>query len=104
MGFSLAIDTAEISDRLTHLAQLVSEANDEALIRSALNDVGHIQQWIDNCKVALTRKLQVLATTTPRIQPQQVLASAANISRIDAFREVSRAKTLGAFPQLEHAF
>jgi hypothetical protein len=32
------------------------------------------------------------------------LASAANISRIDAFREVSRAKTLGAFPQLEQAF
>ena len=104
MGFSLAIDTAEISDRLSHLAQLVTEANDEALIRSALNDVGHIQQWIDNCKVALTRKLQVLATTTPRIQPQQVLASAANISRIDAFREVTRAKTLGAFPQLEQAF
>jgi hypothetical protein len=104
VGFSLAFDTAEISDRLTHLAQLVSEADDEALIRSALNDVGHIQQWIDNCKVSLTRKLQVLATTMPRIQPQQVLASAANISRIDAFREVSRAKTLGAFPQLEHAF
>ena len=55
MGFSLAIDTAEISDRLTHLAQLVSEADDEALIRSALNDVGHIQQWIDICKVARTR-------------------------------------------------
>jgi len=64
VGFSLAIDTAEISDRLSHLAQLVGEADDEALIRSALNDVGHIQQWIDNCKVALTRKLQVLATTT----------------------------------------
>ena len=79
MGFSLAIDTAEISDRLSHLAQLISEADDEALIRSALNDVGQIQQWIDNCKVALTRKLQVLAATTPRIQPQQVLASAANI-------------------------
>jgi hypothetical protein len=97
-------ETDLITQSVQLLAQSIHDAHDEATIRTALQQVCTLQQWVDNCKVALTRKLQVLATTTPRIQPQQVLASAANISRIDAFREVSRAKTLGAFPQLEHAF
>jgi hypothetical protein len=97
-------ETDLITQSVQLLAQSIHVAHDEATIRTALQQVCTLQQWIDNCKVALTRKLQVLATTTPRIQPQQVLASAANISRIDAFREVSRAKTLGAFPQLEQAF
>jgi hypothetical protein len=97
-------ETDLITQSVQLLAQSIHDAHDEVTIRTALQQVGTLQQWIDNCKVALTRKLQVLATTTPRIQPQQVLASAANISRIDAFREVSRAKTLGAFPQLEQAF
>jgi hypothetical protein len=97
-------ETDLITQSVQLLAQSIHDAHDEATIRKALQQVCTLQQWIDNCKVALTRKLQVLATTTPRIQPQQVLASAANISRVDAFREVSRAKTLGAFPQLEQAF
>jgi len=97
-------ETDLITQSVQLLAQSIHVAHDEATIRTALQQVCTLQQWVDNCKVALTRKLQVLATTTPRIQPQQVLASAANISRIDAFREVSRAKTLGAFPQLEQAF
>jgi hypothetical protein len=97
-------ETDLITQSVQLLAQSIHDAHDEVTIRTALQQVCTLQQWIDNCKVALTRKLQVLATTTPRIQPQQVLASAANISRIDAFREVSRAKTLGAFPQLEQAF
>jgi hypothetical protein len=97
-------ETDLITQSVQLLAQSIHDAHDEATIRTALQQVCTLQQWVDNCKVALTRKLQVLATTTPRIQPQQVLASAANISRIDAFREVSRAKTLGAFPQLEQAF
>lgn len=100
----MVVDTDLITQSVQQLAQSIHLAHDETTIRSALQQVCTLQQWVDNCKVALTRKLQVLATTTPRIQPQQVLASAANISRIDAFREVSRAKTLGAFPQLEHAF
>ena len=100
----MVAETDLITQSVQLLAQYIHEAHDETTIRSALQQVGTLQQWVDNCKVALTRKLQVLATTTPRIQPQQVLASAANISRIDAFREVSRAKTLGAFPQLEKAF
>jgi hypothetical protein len=97
-------ETDLITQSVQLLAQSIHDAHDEATIRTALQQVCTLQQWVDNCKVALTRKLQILATTTPRIQPQQVLASAANISRIDAFREVSRAKTLGAFPQLEQAF
>ena len=100
----MVAETDLITQSVQLLAQSIHDAHDEATIRKALQQVCTLQQWIDNCKVALTRKLQVLATTTPRIQPQQVLASAANISRIDAFREVSRAKTLGAFPQLEQAF
>ena len=100
----MVAETDLITQSVQLLAQSIHDAHDEVTIRTALQQVGTLQQWIDNCKVALTRKLQVLATTTPRIQPQQVLASAANISRIDAFREVSRAKTLGAFPQLEQAF
>ena len=100
----MVAETDLITQSVQLLAQSIHVAHDEATIRTALQQVCTLQQWVDNCKVALTRKLQVLATTTPRIQPQQVLASAANISRIDAFREVSRAKTLGAFPQLEQAF
>lgn len=100
----MVAETDLITQSVQLLAQSIHDAHDEATIRKALQQVCTLQQWIDNCKVALTRKLQVLATTTPRIQPQQVLASAANISRVDAFREVSRAKTLGAFPQLEQAF
>ena len=100
----MVAETDLITQSVQLLAQSIHDAHDEATIRTALQQVCTLQQWVDNCKVALTRKLQVLATTTPRIQPQQVLASAANISRIDAFREVSRAKTLGAFPQLEQAF
>lgn len=100
----MVAETDLITQSVQLLAQSIHDAHDEVTIRTALQQVCTLQQWIDNCKVALTRKLQVLATTTPRIQPQQVLASAANISRIDAFREVSRAKTLGAFPQLEQAF
>ena len=100
----MVAETDLITQSVQLLAQSIHDAHDEATIRTALQQVCTLQQWVDNCKVALTRKLQILATTTPRIQPQQVLASAANISRMDAFREVSRAKTLGAFPQLEHAF
>ena len=100
----MVAETDLITQSVQLLAQSIHDAHDEATIRTALQQVCTLQQWVDNCKVALTRKLQILATTTPRIQPQQVLASAANISRIDAFREVSRAKTLGAFPQLEQAF
>ncbi len=100
----MVAETDPITQSVQLLAQSIHDAHDEATIRTALQQVCTLQQWVDNCKVVLTRKLQVLATTTPRIQPQQVLASAANISRIDAFREVSRAKTLGAFPQLEQAF
>ena len=100
----MVAETDLITQSVQLLAQSIHVAHDEATIRTALQQVCTLQQWVDNCKVALTRKLQVLATTTPRIQPQQVLASAANISRIDAFREVTRAKTLGAFPQLEQAF
>ena len=100
----MVAETDLITQSVQLLAQSIHDAHDEATIRTALQQVCTLQQWVDNCKVALTRKLQILATTTPRIQPQQVLASAANISRMDAFREVSRAKTLGAFPQLEQAF
>ena len=100
----MVAETDLITQSVQLLAQSIHDAHDEATIRTALQQVCTLQQWVDNCKVALTRKLQILATTTPRIQPQQVLASAANISRVDAFREVSRAKTLGAFPQLEQAF
>ena len=100
----MVAETDLITQSVQLLAQSIHDAHDEATIHTALQQVCTLQQWVDNCKVALTRKLQVLATTTPRIQPQQVLASAANISHMDAFREVSRAKTLGAFPQLEQAF
>ena len=89
---------------MQHLANVAINECDEPHVRSVLAQIGQVQQWLDHRKVALTRRLQQLAVATPSIQPQQVLASATNISRLEAYREVSRATTLGQFPQLEQAF
>ncbi len=97
-------DDDSIAQAMQRLANVAINECDEPHVRSVLAQIGQVQQWLDHRKVALTRRLQQLAVATPSIQPQQVLASATNISRLEAYREVSRATTLGQFPQLEQAF
>jgi hypothetical protein len=97
-------DNNAIAQTLHHLANVAIDTCDEPGVRSVLAQLSQVQQWLDHRKVALTRRLQQLAAVTPSIQPQQVLASAANISRLDAYKEVARATTLGAFPTIEQAF
>ncbi len=73
-------------------------------IRDALGDVASIQTWVDRRKIELTRRLQQLATQSPSIDPQNVLATAGNISRYDAYRELQRASALDQFPELARVF
>jgi len=95
------IDIPQIVSRLdsSDLAEF-----DEGAIRDALGDIAAIQTWVDQRKIELTRRLQQLATHSPSIHPQHVLATAGNTSRYDAYRELQRASTLDQFPNLAKVF
>ncbi|MEK7409819.1 MAG: DUF222 domain-containing protein, partial [Actinomycetota bacterium] len=73
-------------------------------IRDALADIASIQTWVDRRKIELTRRLQQLASQSPSLHPQHVLATAGNTSRYDAYRELQRASTLDQFPDLAKVF
>lgn len=94
----------DISSSIDYLDSFHTETGTEPQVRLALTHVASMQSWLDHHKVQLTRQLLALASTTPSIVPQQVLATIGNISRTDAFREVNRANTLQQFPALEQAF
>ena len=95
---------SDISSSIDYLDAFHTDTSTEPQVRLALTHVASMQSWLDHHKVQLTRQLLALASTTPSIVPQQVLASIGNITRTEAFREVNRANTLRQFPTLEQAF
>lgn len=76
----------------------------ESDVRDALGDIASIQTWVDRHKIELTRRLQQIASQSPSVHPQHVLATAGNTSRYDAYRELQRASTLDQFPDLAKVF
>jgi hypothetical protein len=97
----VATDIPEIINRLDS-----SDLSDfsETDIRQALGDIASIQTWVDRRKIELTRRLQQLASQSPSVHPQHVLATVGNISRYDAYRELQRASILDQFPELGKVF
>lgn len=97
----VATDILEIIHRIDSSDLSGFSEND---VRDALGDIASIQTWVDRRKIELTRRLQQLASLSPSVHPQHVLATAANISRYDAYRELQRASTLDQFPDLAKVF
>jgi len=98
---SIATDIPEIITRID--SSDFSDFN-ENNVRDALGDIASIQTWVDRRKIELTRRLQQLASQSPSVHPQHVLATAGNTSRHDAYRELQRAATLDQFPDLAKVF
>lgn len=97
----MATDIPEIIHRIDSADVSGFGEND---IRDALGDIAFIQTWVDQRKIELTRRLQQLASQSPSVHPQHVLATAGNTSRFDAYRELQRASTLDQFPELARVF
>lgn len=96
--------TIDIPQIITRLDSSDLSGFNENDIRDALGDIASIQSWVDQRKIELTRRLQQLASQSPSIHPQHVLATAGNTSRYDAYREMQRASTLDQFPELAKVF
>jgi hypothetical protein len=96
--------TVDIPEIITRIDSSDVSGFSENDIRDALGDIASIQTWVDQRKIELTRRLQQLASQSPSIHPQHVLATAGNTSRYDAYRELQRASTLDQFPDLAKVF
>jgi len=96
--------TVDIPEIITRIDSSDVSGFSENDIRGALGDIASIQTWVDQRKIELTRRLQQLASQSPSIHPQHVLATAGNTSRYDAYRELQRASTLDQFPDLAKVF
>ncbi len=96
--------TTDIPEIITRLDSSDMSEFNENDIRDALGDIASIQTWVDQRKIELTRRLQQLASQSPSIHPQHVLATAGNTSRYDAYRDMQRASTLDQFPNLAKVF
>ncbi len=94
----------EISEIVTRLESSDVSDYDEQAIRAALSQIATVQTWVDRRKIALTHRLSQLAAKSSTINAQHVLATAGNISRFEAYREVQRASTLEHFPELAKVF
>jgi len=88
----------EISEIITRLESSDVSDYDEQAIRAALGQIATVQTWVDRRKIALTHRLSQLAAKSSSVNAQHVLATAGNISRFEAYREVQRASTLEHFP------
>jgi hypothetical protein len=96
--------TVDIPEIITRIDSSDLSGFSENDIRDALGEIASIQTWVDQRKIELTRRLQQLASRSPSIHPQHVLATAGNTSRYDAYRELQRASTLDQFPDLAKVF
>ena len=94
----------EISEIVTRLESSDVSDFDEQAIRAALGQIASVQTWVDRRKIALTHRLSQLAAMSSSVNAQHVLATAGNISRYEAYREVQRASTLEHFPELAKVF
>lgn len=94
----------DIPEIITRIDSSDLSGLDEDDIRVALGEIASIQTWVDQRKIELTRRLQQLASHSPSIHPQHVLATAGNTSRYDAYRELQRATTLDQYPDLAKVF
>jgi len=94
----------EISEIITRLESSDVSDYDEQAIRAALGQIATVQTWVDRRKIALTHRLSQLAAKSSSVNAQHVLATAGNISRFEAYREVQRASTLEHFPELAKVF
>jgi len=72
-------------------------------VRQALHKLALIQAWIDTQKILLGKRLDQLASASPAVMPEQVIAAACASSRADARRDMRRARMLSEVPQLESA-
>lgn len=72
-------------------------------VRQALHKLTVVQTWIDARKIVLGKRLDQLASASPAVMPEQVIASACSSTRADARRDMGRARMLAEVPQLEHA-
>jgi hypothetical protein len=72
-------------------------------VRQALHKLTLIQTWIDTQKILLSKRLDQLASASPAVMPEQVIAAACASSRADARRDMGRARMLSEVPQLESA-
>ncbi|MEO5974250.1 MAG: DUF222 domain-containing protein [Ilumatobacteraceae bacterium] len=96
--------TVDFSEIITRLDSSDLSGFGENEIREALGDIASIQTWVDQRKIDLTRRLQQLASQSPSINPQHMLATTGKTSRYDAYREMQRASTLDQFPDLAKVF
>ena len=94
----------QISEIVTRLESSDVSGYDEPAIRAALGQIATVQTWVDRRKIALTHRLSQLAAKSSTVNAQHVLATAGNISRFEAYREVQRASALEHFPELAKVF
>jgi hypothetical protein len=78
-------------------------AADRAALAAVLVDVRRVRGWLDSIEVAAARRLAELATASPSMFPEQVVAEASRVSLTEASKGFDRAQTTADIPQLGSA-
>src|SRR4029077_11311870 len=73
----------------------VSDASQCAALLTRLNS---LRSWVEAQSIAVTQRLDQLATETPGIFPEQILADATRVSLAQAIQPFNRAKAVELMP------
>ena len=73
---------------------------DQQVIERVLTDVRRVRGWLDSIEVASARRLSELASESPSLFPERMVADAARVSLGEASKGFDRAKTTSAIPEL----
>lgn len=87
---------AELVDQTTPTQLALSDAAQCALLLSQLNG---LRSWVESRTIAVTQRLNDLATETPGIFPEQILADATRVSLTQAIQPFRRAETVELMPE-----
>jgi hypothetical protein len=82
------------------IAAVALPCADQHVIERVLTDVRQVRGWLDSVEVAAARRLSELASVSPSLFPEQVVARAARVSLVEASKGFDRAKTTAAMPEL----
>jgi hypothetical protein len=73
---------------------------DQAVVGAVLADVRRVRGWLDSVEVAAAARLVELATESPAVFPEQIVATTGRMPLAQATPGFTRAKVTDAIPQL----
>ena len=93
------MNSEQYSELVSDLIDTRLTVSDSTQCASLLSRLNGLRSWVEAQSIAVTQRLDQLATETPGIFPEQIVADATRVSLTQAIQPFQRAKAVELLPE-----